>query len=144
MLEIPPDFTTLLLQVALFVGLWLILSRLWFGPALRVLHERAARSEGAVREARAIQAEAERLRAEHAAALDEVRTEAQREMQEIVRSAEAEQKRLIGEARDEAQQTLGEVRARIGEEVASARRDLREQAKTIAREVAQKVLGRPV
>src|SRR5437763_627936 len=57
---------TLLVQMALFVALWLVLKRLWFDPALRVIRERTARSEGAVREARAIQAEAERLRAEHA------------------------------------------------------------------------------
>jgi F-type H+-transporting ATPase subunit b len=143
MLKIPPDFTILFLQIAIFVVLWVVLTRLWFKPALRILHERAARSEGAVREARAIQAEAERLRAEHAAALDQVRGEAQREMQEIVRGAETEQKRMIAEAREEAQRTLTEVRGRVAEEVANARRGLREQAEQIAREVVEKVLGRP-
>jgi F-type H+-transporting ATPase subunit b len=144
MLEIPPDFRTLSLQVALFVVLWLVLSRFWFRPALRIMKERAARSEGAIAEAKAIQADAERLRAEHAAALDQVRGEAQREMQDIVRSAETAQKQMISEARDDAQRTLAEVRGRIAEEVATARRSLREQAESIAREVAHKVLGRPV
>lgn len=142
MLKIPPDFTTLSLEIAIFVVLWLVLGRLWFKPALRVLHERTARSEGALREAREIQAEAERLRAEHAAALDQVRSEAHRDMQEIVRGAETEQKRMIAEAREEAQRTLTDVRARIAEEVASARRGLHEEAEQIGREVAAKVLGR--
>src|SRR5207247_3444475 len=70
---------TLLVQMALFVALWLVLKRLWFDAALRVIRERTARSEGAVREARAIHAEAERLRAEHAAALDQAKGEAQRD-----------------------------------------------------------------
>src|SRR2546429_6378913 len=97
---------TLLVQMALFVALWLLLKRLWFDPALRLIRERTARSEGAVKEARAIQAEAERLRAEHAAALDQAKIEAQREMQEMVRQAEAEPQRLITEAPPDPQRTL--------------------------------------
>jgi F-type H+-transporting ATPase subunit b len=141
MLKIPPD-ATVLIQVVIFVVLWIVLRRLWFEPALRLARERASRSEGAVAEARAIQAEAERLRSEHAAALDEARGAAQREMQHILRGAEAEQKRLIAEARDEAQRTLSDARARIADDVAAARRGLHEQADAIARDVARKVLGR--
>src|SRR3989442_13808244 len=86
---------TLLVQIAIFVVLWLVLKRLWFDPALRLIRERTARSEGAVKEARAIQAEAERLRAEHAAALDQAKIEAQREMQEMVGQAGAGQQRRV-------------------------------------------------
>src|SRR5207247_2229663 len=113
---------TLLVQMALFVALWLVLKRLWFDAALRVIRERTARSEGAVREARAIHAEAERLRAEHAAALDQAKGEAQSDMQEMLRQAEAEQQRLISEARADAQRTLTDVRAQVAEERACARR----------------------
>ena len=138
------DPYALVLQIAIFVVLWLVLKRLWFDPALRIMHERAKRSEGAIKEARAIQAEAERLRAEHGAALDEARGEAQRQMQEILRGAEAEQKKLIAEARDEAQRALGDVRAKVATEVASARQSLRESAHDMARLVAEKVLGRTI
>lgn len=143
MLKIPPDYT-FLVEIVLFVGLWIVLKRLWFDPALKVIRERAARSEGAVAEAKAVQAEAERLRAEQTAALDQARDEAQREMQEMIRTAEAEQKQLLDAARDEAQKTLAEARARIGEEVADARRALRADAEGIAHEVVRKVLGRAV
>ena len=143
MLKIPPDYT-FLLEIVLFVALWLVLKRLWFDPALRVIRERAARSEGAIVEARAVQADADRLRSEHAAALDQARGEAQREMQEMIRTAEAEQKLLLDEARTDAQRTLGDARARIAEEVADARRTLRAEAEAIAREVVRKVLGRAV
>src|SRR5881628_507019 len=100
MLQIPPDYT-FLVQIAIFLVLWLVLKRLWFDPALRIVRARRARSEGAIAEARALQAEAERMRAEHAAALDDARAEAEREVQEIVRHAEIEQRRLIGDAREE-------------------------------------------
>src|SRR5262245_49646296 len=136
------DLYTVAAQAVLFIILWVALKYLWFDRALRLIHERNARSEGAVREARAIQAEADELRAAHAASLDQARAEAQREVQEIVRTAEAEQKRLLTAARDEAQRTLTDMRARVAEEVAGARRGLREDAGAIAREVVRKVLGR--
>ena len=143
MLKIPPDYT-FLVQIAIFIVLWVVLKRFWFDPALRIVRERKARSEGALAEAKAIQAEAARLRAEHAGALEQARGEAQREMQEIVRRAEVEQKRVIDEAHEEAQRTLAEARAQIAREVATARQSLRESAHEIARAVAEKVLGRPV
>jgi F-type H+-transporting ATPase subunit b len=134
---------TLFVQIVLFIALWLVLKRLWFDPALHLIRERTARSEGAVKEARAIQAEAERLRAEHAAALDQAKGEAQSQMQEMLRQAESQQQRLIAEAREDAQRTATEVRARIEEEVTKARAGLRDSAGEIARIVAQKILGRP-
>ena len=143
MLKIPPDYT-FVVEIVIFVVLWLSLRRFWFEPALRIIRERAQRSEGALEEARAIQREAERLRAEHAAALDQARSEAQREMQAMVRTAEAEQKQLIADARDDAQRTLTDVRARIAEEVTAARTGLREQAREIARDVARTIVGRAV
>src|SRR5437879_2683328 len=131
MLQIPPDYT-FLVQIAIFVVLWLVLKRLWFDPALRILHARRARSEGAIAEARAVQAEAERMRAEHAAAMDQARSEAEREVHEIVRQAEVEQKRLIDDAREEAQRTMADARRQITAEVSAARQGLLESAHDIA------------
>src|SRR2546430_12309962 len=142
MLKIPPDYT-FLVQIAIFVAFWLLVTRLWFRPALRIIRERRARSEGAIREARTIEAEAERLRAEHAAALDQTRAEAQRELQEIIRGAEAEQKRLIAEASAEAHRTLTDGQARVADEVARARRTLRVDAVGPARKGTGKGLGPP-
>jgi F-type H+-transporting ATPase subunit b len=144
MLEIPPDFRTLLVEATIFVVLWIVLGRLWFGPALRVIHERNASSAGSLEKARAIQTEAETLRARHAAAIETARAEAHRDMEEVVRSAQAQQRKLIGEAHDEAHRVLTDARAKIGEEVAAARQELRSQAEGIAREVARKILGRTV
>jgi F-type H+-transporting ATPase subunit b len=144
MLEIPPHFPTLAAQVAIIVVLWIVLGRLWFGPAMRVIRERNTRSEGALEKARAIQSEAEALRARHAATMEEARSEAQRQMEEIIRGAEVEQRKLIGDARDEAQRVLTDARSKIAEEVAVARQELRSQADHIAKEVARKVLGRTV
>lgn len=143
MLKIPPD-STFLVQIAIFVVLWLVLKRFWFDPALRIIRARAARSEGAVAEARAIQQEAERLRAEHARAVDQARSEAQREMQAVIREAENEQKRIVTEATAEAHRMLSDASARVAEEVVAARRTLQDDAAELARLVTQKIVGRAV
>jgi F-type H+-transporting ATPase subunit b len=135
---------SLAVQAALFVALWLVLKWLWFDPAMKVIAERATRSEGQVQEARALEAEIEKLRSEHQAALQQARTEAQREVADIMRRAEAEQKQLIAQATDEAQRTLAEIRGRVAEEVAVARRTLSADVGTLAREVARRVLERAV
>lgn len=129
-------------EFALFVALWLVLKRLWFDPALKIIHERQKRSEGAIAEARTIQAEVEELRYQQEAVLAEARAEAHREMQDMVRAAEREQKQLIDAARADAERTVEEVRTKLAEDVAAARRALRDSAGDIARLVAAKVLGR--
>jgi F-type H+-transporting ATPase subunit b len=138
-----PDYS-FFIQIGLFLVLWVCLKRWWFDPTMKLLRERSARSEGAVAEARKVQAEAETLRREHAAALEQTRHEAQRDVQDILRAAEVEQKRLISEASDDAQRTLAAVRSRVAEEVALARKELRADVEAIAREVARTVMGRTV
>jgi F-type H+-transporting ATPase subunit b len=144
-MDIPKEFfPVLLVQIALFLGLWVVLKRWWFDPALRVIAAREAHSRGAVAEAKALQAEAERLRREHAAAIDQAKAEAQVEVQELLRQADAEQRRLIGQATESAQRTAMETRERVAREVAEARQRLQADVHAIAREVAKAVLGRAV
>src|SRR5262249_59297005 len=98
-MDIPKEFfPVLLVQIALFLGLWMVLKRFWFDPALKVIAAREARSHGAVTAAEALQAEAERMRRQHAAAIDAAKAEAQQEVEEILRQAEAEERRVICEA----------------------------------------------
>lgn len=138
------DLVVIATQIVLFLGLWLVLKRFWFDPVTAVLRERAARSEGAVQQAEAVQQEVERLRTEHAKALDDARREAQQEMQEILRHADAQQKRIVEEAMSDAERTLGEARERIAAEVAEARSSLSDEAAAIAKRVVESVMGRAV
>jgi F0F1-type ATP synthase membrane subunit b/b' len=144
-MEIPKEFVPILLvQIALFLALWMVLKRVWFEPALKILAARERRTEGALAEAKVLRAETERLRVEHATALEQAKADARREVHEILRQAEAEQRRLIGDANEAAQQTLTEMRARIATEMATARRELQRDVDAIAREVASTVTGRAV
>jgi len=135
---------SLAVQALIFVVLWIALKRLWFDPALRLLKERAVRSEGQIAAARKLEAEVERLRQERNAAMQQAKAETQREVAEMMRRAEAEQKQLIAQASEDAQRTLAEVRGRMAEDVAAARKSLSGEVGTIAREVARVVVGRAV
>ncbi len=135
---------SLALQVVLFLVLWAVLKRFWFEPAMRVIKERARRSEGEIEKARALEAEVARLRQEHEGAVQRARNEAQREVAEIMRRAEAEQKQLIAEANQDAQRTLTDVRSRVAEDIAAARKSLSDDVGSLAGEIARRVLGRTV
>jgi len=144
-MEIPKEFVPILLvQIALFLGLWVVLKRVWFEPALKIIAAREKRSEGALAQAKLLQVEADGLRQAHAAAVEQAKGEGQREVQEMLRQAEAEHRRLIGAANDAAQRTLDEMRGQIAKELATAREELRGTVETIAREVAKAVIGRAV
>ena len=144
-MDIPKEFfPVLLVQIALFLGLWVALKRLWFDPVLKVIAAREARSHGAVAAAEGLRAEAEQLRRQHAAAIDEAKAEAQREVQEMLRQAEAEQRRVVGDATEAAHRSMTEVHERVAREVTAARASLQTDATAIAREVAAVVLGRSV
>jgi len=138
------DVILVLCQIALFLVLFVVLKRLWFGPVGRLLHEREHRSAGALAEAREIQARAEELRAQHANALEQARAEARREAHDLWRAAEAEQQRLMEEAQSAAERTLGQAREQIAADVARARQELEPQVREIARQAAQVVLGRAI
>ena len=143
MLKIPPD-STFVVQMLVFAVLFVVLRRWWFEPVLRVMEERRRRSEGAIAEARAIEAEVVRLRAEHEAALAETRARVEQELDGMLRRAEGEQARIVDEATQEAQRALADVRGRLAEELAAARKRLDAQVQDISRDVARMILGRAV
>lgn len=138
------DVILVLCQIGLFLALFVVLKRLWFGPVETILRERERRSTGALAEAREIQARAEELRAQHAQALEEARAEARRDVQAVWRAAESEQQRIIEAAHADAERLLSEARARIASEVAVARRELDAEVQVIARQAAEAVLGRAI
>ena len=144
-MDIPKEFLpVLLVQIALFLALWMVLKRFWFDPVLRVIAAREKRSHGSIADAKRLQDEAERLRREHTAAMDQARGDAQREVQELLRKADAAQRELIEQATAEAHRTATEMRGRVAAEVAAARKDLEAEAHTIARELAKTMLGRAI
>jgi len=133
---------TLVIQMINFLVLILILNRFLFKPILNVLDERKRKiqeSEGSVKELE------DRIAQQWEAY--------QRQLQGAKVSATVEKERLKGEGleaerslldqvRTDMARSMEEARRRVQEEADKARASLRVQADDIAREMAQKILGR--
>jgi F0F1-type ATP synthase membrane subunit b/b' len=143
-MHIPPDWGIFFALIVSFLVFWFIFGWLFFGPFLRLLGDRerglkdlSERTERLLRDEKAAIDERER-------ALAAVRREALNR-RDIERSqAEEDAARMIDEARSEARAQLDQVRAGIETEFAVASHQLQELAQTLAAELAQRVLGRPV
>lgn len=143
-MHIPPNWGTFFALIVSFLVFWFIFSRLFFRPFLSLISKRenrlkdlSDRTEQLVNEARAAEEEREkRLAAVRRDAL--ARREAER------RAAEAAATELIEAAKTDARATLERVRVGIEQELAAAERELEGVGRTLAAELAERVLGRPL
>lgn len=133
-----------LVQLALFVGLMLILKPILFDPMLQLFEEREKRIDGAKLQARKIdeksatalakyEGEMAKARAAAGADRDKIRAEAQKREQEILATVRAATSRTLEDGKRAAQAEAEKVRVALKGESASMARDL-----------AGRVLGREV
>jgi F-type H+-transporting ATPase subunit b len=131
-------------QLALFVGLMLVLKPILFDPMLKLFEEREKRIDGAKLQARKIdeksatalakyETEMAKARAAAAADRDKIRAEAQKREQEILASVRAVTSK-----------TLEDGKRAAHAEAERARTGLKGEAVSMARDLASRVLGREV
>jgi F0F1-type ATP synthase membrane subunit b/b' len=143
-MHIPPDWGIFFALIVSFLVFWFTFGWLFFRPFLKLLGDRERRLKDLTdRSERLLQGEKAAID-ERERALAAVRREALNRRENERRRAEKEVARLIDEARSEARARLDQVRSGIESEFAAASRQLLELAQTLAAELAQRVLGRPV
>jgi F-type H+-transporting ATPase subunit b len=143
-MHIPPDWGVFATLLVSFLAFWMVFGWIFFGPFLKLLGDREhqlkdlnERTERLLEEERtAVKEREQQLAAIRRDAL--VRRETER------RQAEAEAAKVIEEARAETRVDLEAVRAGIEKSIESAQTELQQMAQTLAVELAQRVLGRPV
>jgi F-type H+-transporting ATPase subunit b len=133
-----PD-TSLLYQVAIFLGIFFALRKLMFQPIQRLLEERDRRTVHAQHEAEDLIKAAHADRAHYEEAVRERRLEMAREAEAARRAAIEESNRQITEARAAIARELAAHRAAIAAQVEQARRALAAQAESIAAEMLERV-----
>jgi F-type H+-transporting ATPase subunit b len=139
------DFVyTVLVQIVAFLALWFLLSKLLFRPFIALLEERENRSEGLKAAAASLVAEGERLRAEYESAIAKANEEGAAVKETILREARQTRERLLAESRAQAAARMTAVREDIKKEMAKGRELALQEAAVIARQMAEKVLGRKV
>lgn len=143
-MHIPPDWGVFATLLVSFLAFWIVFGSLFFGPFLRLLGERETRlkdlndrTERLLEEGRAAVAERERQ-------LAAVRRDALERRETERRQAELEAAKVIEQARTEAHASLEQVRIGIEKSIEAAQGELQQMAQTLAAELAQRVLGRPV
>jgi F-type H+-transporting ATPase subunit b len=139
------DFVyTVLVQIVAFLALWFLLSKILFKPFIALLEERENRSEGLKAAAASLVAEGERLRAEYESAIAKANEEGAAVKETILREARQTRERLLAESRAQAADRMTAVREDIKKEMAQGRELALQEAVVIARQMAEKVLGRMV
>lgn len=133
---------TVVIQFALFVIMFAILSRWLFKPYLTLRDARELGISGARHEAESMQARSQKLIEEHEAQLYRAKLRAAEERARLRAEGAASERQLLGATRDEVQRALGDARARIRTQAQAARGRLETEAAELAAEVARKILGR--
>ena len=137
-----PEFATLIPLLVGFVVLSLIVNPLIVQPVLRVLDERRGRIEGARRRAEKLQADANDVLARYESEVREVREEAERARREHLVAAHSEQAQITADARTEAESEIESSRRELAGLLDEARASLRRSSQELAREAAERILGR--
>jgi F-type H+-transporting ATPase subunit b len=139
------DFVyTVLVQIVAFLALWFLLSKLLFRPFIALLEERENRSEGLKAAAASLTAKGERLRAEYESAIAKANEEGAAVKETILQEGRQTRERLLAESRAQAAERMTAVREEIQKEMRKGRALALQEAAVIARQMAEKVLGRKV
>lgn len=141
-MHIPPNWGTFATLIVSFLVFWFIFSRIFFRPFLNLLSERERRFKDLSERTEQLINQAKAAEEEHERNLAAVRHEAHTRREAERRSAESAAARMLEEAKAEARATLERAQARIEEEIRAAERELEQMGRSLASELAERVLGR--
>ena len=133
---------TVFIMLGIFLVLLLILWQFLWKPYLRVRDERVARTEGARAKAAELDAETATRLARIESELAEARRIGNAEMAKLRQEAQAKEQQIIVESQAAARTMLAEARSKLDASVATEKANLQMETGRLAREIAEKALGR--
>lgn len=132
------------LPTTIIVFLFYLFARAtFFRPIMRVLEERAARTEGARGEAAHIENQTQEKLGMYRRALDKVRAEIYGEQDSARRAALEQRGELLRQTRAKANERVREAKRRLDAELASARAEVERESLRLAEDAVRAVLVRP-
>jgi F-type H+-transporting ATPase subunit b len=129
--------------VLIILLFYFILRAIFFGPLLRVLAERDARTVGAQKAAEQTQAAAAEKAKQYQDALKQARAQVYAEQEGARKKLLDERAELIKEARAAALAQVSGAKVRIAAEVAAARREIEVTVAQLSAEIARRILRTP-
>ena len=143
-MHIPPNWGTFGTLIVSFLVFWFIFSRIFFRPFLDLLSKREQRFKDLGERTEQLINQAQAADVEREQRILAVRREAGAKREAERRQADAEATKVLAAAKADARATLDRAHARIEEELKAAERQLDEMGRSLAAELAQRVLGRPL
>lgn len=131
-------------QIVLFLVLWVVLSKVLFGPYLNLLDERERRTTGARHDSTDLEQEGARLRAEYEEKIAQAQAAGHAAREAILREGRQQREKLLTQAREGAMGMLEGVRREVESQMQRERQLAAAEARTVAQEMVEKILGRHV
>ncbi len=131
-------------QIVLFLVLWVILSKVLFGPYLNLLDERERRTTGAQHDSSDLEQEGARLRAQYEEKIAQAQTAGHASREAILQEGRQQREKLLTQAREGAMSMLEGVRREVESQMQRERQLAAAEARTVAQEMVEKILGRHV
>jgi F-type H+-transporting ATPase subunit b len=131
-------------QIVLFLIVWLILSKVLFRPYLGLLEERERRTLGTQHDSTDLEHEGARLRAQYEEKIAQAQAAGYAAKEAILQEARQQRERVLNQAREEAMGMLEGVRREVESQIQKERQFAAAEVRTIAQEMASKILGRNV
>jgi F-type H+-transporting ATPase subunit b len=133
---------TFVVQIVLFIGLMLVLKPVLFDPMLRLFEERERRTEGAKVQARKIDEKSSTALAKYTAEMARARGAGNAEREKIRAEGLAREQQILGGVRAATAKAIDDGKRAAHADAERVRAALRTQAVEMARELANRVLGR--
>jgi F-type H+-transporting ATPase subunit b len=133
---------TLIIQLAIVLGLMVILSQVVFRPFLAIVQERGDRVTEAEKKAQSLQQQAEELIKRYRNGISAAQIQGAKIREEIHKESLAREAEALQKATEEANRLIQEVKEKIAAEMEATRTTLGRQVQNISREIAERILGR--
>ncbi len=135
---------TFFYQLAIFAGIFIILSRLYFRPFLKLFLARHQRTVADREAAEKMMAQAEAKLEEYKRRLTEERNAARREFDALIDGAKKEESRLLGQAREEAKKIAQEANESVTAQREALRKSLEADVESMAKSISERLVSRKV
>jgi len=135
---------TLLIYIGLFFVLFFILRAFVFRPIMALFDARERSIDGAKREARQLEKDAEAKLERFEEQMAKMRREAGAERDQMRVEASKRERALLEEVKAETEAMVADAEAKMAEEAARVRGEIAAQTPALARQIASKLLGREV
>jgi F-type H+-transporting ATPase subunit b len=135
---------TLFIYVGIFFVLFFLLRSFVFRPMMALFDEREAAIDGAKAEARKLEKQAEDKLASFEEEMAKVRAEAGADRDRLRAEGKRLERGLIEKVRKETDEMVAEAQKKMDAEAAKVRKDIATTSPALARQIAEKLLGREV